>query len=245
MGANGVWINDFCRRVHPGEEGIGRKIFHARNKFERDQVRLFSDKNSEGVLIRQTFYERTRLRMTWPQWCTRMGWPVPAPAPVVVTNTVSQEELARRIANDPFPDREEDLTITFDDDDEQVSSAPVQAEVPVQPVMSEAEWKQYIGTHLFNIIDNLISFPDAKFEMRDAGYTASSITTAKITGMIVEGFTIQQLVDLYNSPRELYETIIDCCEILQQVQTKIDRENPLSMINCALTKFTVWGDCCV
>jgi len=241
MGPNGNWINDFCRRVHPGEEGIGRKIFRARNKFERDQVRLFSDKNTDGVLIRQTFYERTRLKMTWPQWCEHMGWPVPGPKPVVAINTVSQEELARRIANDPFPDREEDLTITFDDDEDDVVSTP--PPMTEQPIMSEAMWKQNIGTHLFHIIDGLINETSSRKEMRNAGWTASSITTAKITGMIVEASSVQELVSLYTSPAELYETIMDCCEVLQEAQNNIDRQNPLSIINCHLSRATVWGDC--
>ncbi len=235
MGPNGVWINDFCRRVHPGEEGVGRKIFRARNKFERDQVRLFSDKNADGVLVRQTFYERTRLKMTWPQWCERMGWPVPGPKPVVNTNTVSQEELARRIANDPFPEREEDLTITFDDDEDDV--------VLPQPVMTEADWKQQIGTHLFHIIDGLINEASSRKVMRETGWTARSITTAKITGMIVEASSVQELLTLYNTPAELYETIMDCCEILQEAQNNIDRQNPLSLINCHLSRASVWGDC--
>jgi hypothetical protein len=61
-----------CSFVHPGEEGLGRRIFPARQAGEKDVVRIFGQPHKKA-----TFYERRRLRLSWPQWCQRMGWAAP------------------------------------------------------------------------------------------------------------------------------------------------------------------------
>jgi len=56
-----------CAFVHPGEEGTGFKIFPARitetngkETWQKATVRLIGGAK---------FYERRRLKMSWPQWC--------------------------------------------------------------------------------------------------------------------------------------------------------------------------------
>jgi hypothetical protein len=66
-----------CSFVHPGEEGLGRRIFYARSADEKDVVRIFGQPHKKA-----TFYERRRLRLSWPEWCRRNGLPAPV-APVV------------------------------------------------------------------------------------------------------------------------------------------------------------------
>jgi len=60
--------NGCCAFVHPGEQGTGRRRFPARNANEKDVVRLIG---------RPDFYERRRLRLSWPQWCAKKGLPLP------------------------------------------------------------------------------------------------------------------------------------------------------------------------
>ena len=54
-----------CNFVHPGEEGTGRRLFPARvdEKTGQQQDACVRLVGSPG------FYERRRLKMSWPQWC--------------------------------------------------------------------------------------------------------------------------------------------------------------------------------
>jgi len=54
-----------CNFVHPGEEGTGRRLFPARmdEKTGQEQAACVRLVGSPG------FYERRRLKMSWPQWC--------------------------------------------------------------------------------------------------------------------------------------------------------------------------------
>jgi len=54
-----------CNFVHPGEEGTGRRLFPARmdEKTGQEQAACVRLIGSPG------FYERRRLKMSWPQWC--------------------------------------------------------------------------------------------------------------------------------------------------------------------------------
>lgn len=56
-----------CAFVHPGEEGIGFKIFPART------VRADGKETWQKATVRliggAQFYERRRLKMSWPEWC--------------------------------------------------------------------------------------------------------------------------------------------------------------------------------
>lgn len=67
---SGCVYTQCCSFVHPGEEGTGRKLFEARNDSEKPTVRLIGSPR---------FYERRRLRMSWPQWCQAQGMPAPVP----------------------------------------------------------------------------------------------------------------------------------------------------------------------
>ena len=67
---SGCVYTQCCSFVHPGEEGTGRKLFEARNETEKPIVRLIGSPR---------FYERRRLRMSWPKWCQSQGMPAPVP----------------------------------------------------------------------------------------------------------------------------------------------------------------------
>lgn len=67
--------NKSCAFVHPGEEGTGRMLFPGRISmlngsqiWERPVVRLIG---------RAHFYERRRLKLSWPQWCSLKNMPPP------------------------------------------------------------------------------------------------------------------------------------------------------------------------
>ena len=56
-----------CAFVHKGEEGTGRRLFPARTVDGNEQAACVRLIGSPG------FYERRRLRLSWPQWCAKKG----------------------------------------------------------------------------------------------------------------------------------------------------------------------------
>jgi hypothetical protein len=205
MGPNGKWINDFCRRVHPGEEGVGRKLFRARNKFETDVVRLYGDMVN-GVLVKQTFYERIRLGKTWPQWCEMTGRPVP---------TRPQQKQEKE---------EEQFIVSFTEQDqkeeeENIRTTLTNPNADIRPTITPeqvAGWKQYVGSHIYHIVDTTLCTREARAEMMKAGWYAPTITAGKIMGMIIEACSLQEIIALYNNHGQLNDAIMDCCEVLQE-----------------------------
>ena len=78
-----------CSFVHQGEEGTGRRLFKARSADEKDIVRLVHQDPLTGKISRPDYYSRRQARLSWPDWCKKMGLPLPqtpkAPkAPLVV-----------------------------------------------------------------------------------------------------------------------------------------------------------------
>jgi hypothetical protein len=225
MGSDGKWVEKICTRVHPGEEGVGRKIFYARNKYERDQVRLYSDKNAQGVLIRQTFYERMRLGKTWPEWCKMMGYPLP-----------------QRPVNKPIEHvRQQIIQSNVFDDEEQV----IMAIDPEEDRKEDERLEQQCGDNMYRRIDACLQTPEVKPYFTQMGWTAPTITTGKITGMILQAFTAFEQLECYKNPAVLYEAIMDCCEILQEAYNQTEQKNPLSFANCGVKPGALWGDCMI
>jgi len=81
--AEGKAIPAYCRFVHPGEEGTGRRLFPERTI--RDTLRDGQGKIVQPACVRLIgkagFYERQRLRMPWQEWCARQGIPFTANKP--------------------------------------------------------------------------------------------------------------------------------------------------------------------
>ena len=81
-----------CAFVHPGEEGTGRRLFEERVTKNED--------GTEAILpacVRLTgragFYERRRLRLSWPAWCERQGIPYRANEPAAAAAPVEEETI--------------------------------------------------------------------------------------------------------------------------------------------------------
>ena len=96
--AEGKSIPAYCRFVHPGEEGTGRRLFP-----ERTIRDTFGD--GEGKIVQPAcvrligkagFYERKRLRMPWQEWCARQGIPFTPNKPGVFREPVKRIHLGGR-----------------------------------------------------------------------------------------------------------------------------------------------------
>ena len=61
-----------CAFVHKGEEGTGRRLFPARTTQDKDGKDV-----AQAACVRLIgspgFYERRRLRLSWPEWCAKKG----------------------------------------------------------------------------------------------------------------------------------------------------------------------------
>ena len=104
-GANCTYKCDgkVCMNAHPGEEGTGLHYCPARTVEKKVPVKDASGRVlkwqwqmvEEPECIRycgsSTFYERRRLRLSWPEWCARAG--LPAPAPVAPLQTPDAQLL--------------------------------------------------------------------------------------------------------------------------------------------------------
>ena len=76
------YYNECCRFVHPGEEGIGRKLFPARSYTDAQGIQVYEPPTVRLIGYgenRVRFYERRRLRLSWPQWCNYVGKPLNTP----------------------------------------------------------------------------------------------------------------------------------------------------------------------
>lgn len=102
-GAACVWVDPtgerVCSGVHPGEEGLYLKYFPARSvrdessgsqRWEPATIRLVGD--GEDRETRARFYERRRLRLSWPDWCAQQGLSSPAAVAAGAAGTGRRKE---------------------------------------------------------------------------------------------------------------------------------------------------------
>ena len=75
----GCTYNGPCAFVHPGEEGMGRRLFPGRTVEDKDGNEI-EQAAAVRLIGSPGFYERRRLKMSWPQWCAKKGIKVASPA---------------------------------------------------------------------------------------------------------------------------------------------------------------------
>jgi len=71
---DGVETIGCCAFVHPGEEGNGRRLFEERSS-TNEAGETVVKKACVRLTGRAGFYERRRLRLSWPAWCERQKIP--------------------------------------------------------------------------------------------------------------------------------------------------------------------------
>ena len=80
---DGVEIIGCCAFVHPGEEGNGRRLFEERT-YTNDGGETVVQKACVRLTGRAGFYERRRLRLSWPAWCERQSIPYTPNPPAAI-----------------------------------------------------------------------------------------------------------------------------------------------------------------
>ena len=68
-----------CAFVHKGEEGTGRRLFPARMVLKDGKE--VKQEAAVRLIGSPSFYERRRLRLSWPEWCAKKGINQPAAPP--------------------------------------------------------------------------------------------------------------------------------------------------------------------
>jgi hypothetical protein len=84
---DGVETIGCCAFVHPGEEGNGRRLFEERTS-TNEAGETVVQKACVRLTGRAGFYERRRLRLSWPAWCERQRIPYTPNPTVEVTKPV-------------------------------------------------------------------------------------------------------------------------------------------------------------
>ena len=232
-----------CAFVHPGEEGTGRRLFPARSnpqtgEQQRASVRLIG---SPG------FYERRRLKMTWKQWCAlpKNEHLRSSPSAPVVAAAPKQQQQKQKQAADVWNAAKEraaaasaaaaapagkwipmpmptvpfyqTLVMMLAGHEEAITKCPEhmasyhaheiqQLKVAARTAFGEALYMK-IAPFLVEVKPSLI----------EAGEWCDTITAGKLTGMILEGNTFNELLALMQDKDDLQEMLAEGCHLLKTV----------------------------
>lgn len=173
-----------CAFVHPGEEGTGMKVFPARIVKDYQTGQETWQKATVRLIGGAGFYERRRLKMSWPAWCA-----LPKNAHLqkpVKLAPVTPQTLAPSL--------------------EPVKSQELMAQ-------TEAEKRQKIGDALYPIISAFLA--ENEKDMKAGGVWKPNMTAGKITGMLLEGFSYNDLYPMLTDMDKLSDNLAECCDILK------------------------------
>ena len=222
-GANCVYSNPTrcCAFVHPGEEGTGRKLFPA-----------FIRKNNDGTSVWMpaavrliggaSFYERRRLNLSWPEWCFRQGLPGPTRRPARAEKiNLEVSQAPEMVFNGQLSQVEADQALKChfrlcgpcDRCKQQAHLVQAQAQQApvVQPTQKPGD---DVRTALYIAISMGLAY--GRDAMVESGTFHKDITPAKITGMILDSFDLDECKRLVDCPTELGQRMLSCCEALMK-----------------------------
>lgn len=238
-----------CAFVHPGEEGTGMKIFHAR--VVRDNGKETWQKATVRLIGGAAFYERRRLKMSWPQWCAlpkNAHLPKPgkpqlapplapsvarifqelAPAAAQTTLTPSVARLFQMAAAEAVPFSSlspvEQWRAMFQTGYAIQTPEIIAARANFMTSFNEqaralnekaiAEMKrQQIGNALYAIIAPFLA--ETMEGMKEGGVWHDKITAGKLTGMLLEGFSYEELIAMLSDMDDLKDRLADCCVLIK------------------------------
>lgn len=241
-GANCTY-SGVCSFVHPGEEGVKRYISYARYDDENDMVRLYDPNHERGSA---DYYTRRRQRKSWPEWCALKGLPIPIKAK-------PEEKQAAVVPGGAAPSGKRKQVIDLGKTSTTIQdsltalggwSTPIQTLpapqvvqlVPV-PVLTVEQVKQLIGDQLWIQVNDILQDSISITALQQAGIYTPSCSTGKIVGMLLNGYTVEELEEVNNTRALLIESIIDCCEVLAEDEKRQKQQVIFQKMN------TIgWGD---
>jgi hypothetical protein len=232
-----------CLGVHKGEEGTGRKFFPAR-LVEMDGKKVWQNA-CVRLIGSPDFYERRRLGLSWPQWCARKGLPapmhreaaarlaaerkqriqlvVPAPAPApqqVYFPQITPAQVAyyQQMAAAHYQAILAQHQAAMASHQAQQAAAAQAAGVPAWffPYLNSNRVQQnnVIGERLYVIIKDILGDQQATLEA--AGLWDPKINAGRITGMLLEGMEIPELVHLVETQEDMADKMAECAAIIKE-----------------------------
>jgi hypothetical protein len=219
-----------CSFVHPGEEGTGLKYFPGRSYLAEDGTECW-----ESAVVRliggARYYERRRLRLSWSAWCARVGLPLPvrpsgrrerldlSPAPEV--EIVGEDEFVATAEDEqravgPSAEQQQAAWAVY----QQVYAQQIayqqwlfqQRLLAQQPVLTEVQQKQQLGDALYPLVKSALERSAADREV--IGFSGPGFTAGKITGMLLEGCSVDELRELLEDDAKFSPLLMEACEVL-------------------------------
>lgn len=205
-----------CAFVHPGEEGKGMKIFPARIIKDSYTGKETWQKGIVRLIGGADFYERRRLKMSWPEWCnlpknSHLQKPVVKSAQQSVA-TIGTETAPLSFSQlGPMEKWQAMFQKGYAIETPEITAARIAFIASLQTNeknIQEINYQQ-MGNALYAIIEPFIK--ENKEAMKEGGVWHDNITVGKITGMLLEGISYEELYPMLTDMEELKETIADCC----------------------------------
>ena len=225
-----------CVFVHPGEQGIGRKLFPSRNIVDEEGV-----SHLQTAVVRLIgsptvpvgFYERRHQRLSWPKWCEMNK----LPTPVYKKKGPSHERReVIQLHNEPVTTvRPVTVAIPL----MKTSTIPPvlvhqgipyypfppimypQAQYispPLPPLLQKQEpvktKKDILGEELFTKIEEGMKQAEVQEHIKNLANN-SKMTVGKITGMLLE-LDEESIKEIIENPSALAENVLEACEVLAE-----------------------------
>lgn len=232
-----------CSDVHEGEEGTSLKYFPAR--VVRDGGREVWEPVTVRLIGSPRYYERRRLRLSWAAWCERVGLPAPAAAapatPAALPSLLDAEEVEivgeREFVTErphtPPPAEPPSEDALRSQQNRQIAQAyqAQQAQMAFmqqqwalywqmtaarQRVLTEKEQKEALGDELFPTVQSALE--RSAVERACFGYAGPLFTAGKLTGMLLEACSVDELRQLLVDDAEFTLLLQEACEVLRAAQ---------------------------
>lgn len=209
----------FCMFVHPGEEGQYRKYFAASGD-QPAKVRLCDDRRPNK---KASYYERCELGMTWPEWKRHMGMEPAAPVASAAPAALSKPPLYPSTVLRPAPSHRRKEIIDLRPSQEEfpalkavAAEPPCEPPAATEPSTAALPDKQTLGNYLYYQIQELMLSPDCGELLYKMGFLTTKATPGKLTGMILDGSTEEEIIELLHDINSLGEVVTDACAILAE-----------------------------
>jgi hypothetical protein len=176
-----------CAFVHPGEEGTGMKIFAARSVKDYQTGKESWQKATVRLIGGASFYERRRLKMNWPTWCA-LPKNAHLPKPSKASNPVAQEKQV------------------------QEKQEPNLLAQMIAKAQAEAEKRQQMGNSLYPIIHAFLA--EQEKDMKLGGVWHPNMTAGKLTGMLLEAYSYNELYPMLTDMSTLTDNLANCCDAI-------------------------------
>lgn len=143
------------------------------------------------------FYERRRLKMSWPAWCALpKNAHLPKPTKVAAAAPSAAQTLAPSV---------------------EAFFAQQAAE----------EKRQKMGDSLYPIISAFLA--ENEKDMKAGGVWHPKMTAGKLTGMLLEGFSYNDLYPMLTDMDALADNLVECCDLIT-LQAELNAANGQAVI---------------